>query len=712
VRRVAIIIGGGALLVFGGGLLVLGKSGLARPAHALAPARPDVVLVTIDTLRADALGFAGNRRAETPVLDRLAVTGRVFPEAHAHNVATLPSHTNILTGLYPYQHGVRDNSGFRLAPTFPTLATLLHAAGYATGAFVSGFPLDSQFGLGRGFDVYDDRTTRGPEGEQFLLAERRGDEVVAAALAWWRQQRGRPRFLWVHLFDPHAPYDPPAPFASRFQGDLYHGEVAAADAFLAPLLGPFLDHREPAPFVILTADHGESLGEHGELTHGLFAYEATLRVPLVLWGPGVTPGRDTRSARHVDVFPTVLKIAGVPLPPPPAGPGRGFPGRSLLAPASPRPEDSYFEALSANLNRRWAPLRGMIRQGRKFIALPRPEVYDLARDPGETANLYERESAAAREVFAALPAESAGPAESPNRQEAPPETTTRLLSLGYLTDSARAPAHYGPEDDPKTLVGVDRELHEVIDGFSRGQLDLAVRRIRAAVAARPSMPFAQSLLALCLLESGRTEEALTAMETARRRGATSESLLRQLGLTLAKVGRTAEALDVLRPLAAEGSPQTWNALALVLSQAGRQDEAAALDRRVLATDPGNARAHEQLGLIEIRRGHWAAARDQLKRAVAANPRLPVAWNNLGVALYQLGRPVPAFDAWQRAIDLDPNLWDTLWNLGTKEAEQGLTRQARATLERFVAQAPPQVYGGQVEKARQVLARLGAGARAR
>src|SRR4051812_14359602 len=186
----------------------------APPPAGKAPAMPsgpsrDIVLITIDTLRADAPGFAGNKRSQTPVLDRLVAQGRVFANAHAHNVVTLPSHTNILTGLYPFQHGGRDNTGFRLAAKFSTLATVLHGAGYATGAFVGAFPLDSQFGLDRGFDVYDDHYPKGSNETEFVLPERRGDEVVRLALAWWKARQGKPRFLWIHLYDPHAAYEPP-----------------------------------------------------------------------------------------------------------------------------------------------------------------------------------------------------------------------------------------------------------------------------------------------------------------------------------------------------------------------------------------------------------------------------------------------------------------------------------------------------------------------
>jgi arylsulfatase A-like enzyme/Flp pilus assembly protein TadD len=680
------------------GLLALAGAVAACLLTAAAPPRrPDILLITIDTLRADTPGFMGNRRGTTPVLDRLAAQGRVFTDTHAHNVVTLPSHTNILTGLYPYQHGVRDNSGFRLPATVPTLATVLRDAGYVTGAFVGSFSLDSQFGLNRGFTVYDDRTTLGADTQEFALPERRGNEVVAAALAWWQQQRGKPRFLWVHLFDPHAPYDPPEPFATRFKDNPYLGEVAAADSFLQPLLNPLLQGVEPPCFVVVTADHGEALGDHGELTHGLFAYEPTLKVPLVLWGPGVTPGRDSRPARHVDIFPTVLQAAGVTVPASPA-----HPGDSLLKP--PRPgEDSYFESLSDTLNRGWAPLRGLLRGGHKFIALPLPEAYDLPRDPGETRNLVDSERAAAKAAFAALPQESAWP---PPRTAAPgAEAEAKLRSLGYVSSTAPSRQTFGPEDDPKRLIQLDIKIHQIIERYEQGRLDEAVRLAREVVAARPSMPLGQSLLAQALLESGKTGEALDVMQKARAQKAVSDSLLRQLGLTLAETGKTGEAISILQPLAMTGDPQSMNALAAALSQAGQQRDAWELVQKILKDDPDDAKACEQLGLIELRLGHWEAARAASARAVSLQRQRPLAWNNLGVALYQLGRREDAVDAWQQAVTYKPDLWDALWNLGLKAAEIGRARQARVALERFAAGAPAARYGEDIRKAREILEKL-------
>ena len=679
-----------------GALFVL----FASPAAATAP-RPDVLLVTIDTLRADAPGFAGNRRAATPNLDGLAASGRVFTAAHAHNVVTLPSHANILTGLYPYQHGVRDNSGFRLPTTLPTLATVLRQAGYATGAFVGAYPLDSRYGLDRGFQVYDDRTTQGADETQFVLAERPGNEVVAAALPWWQARRGKPRFAWVHLYDPHARYDPPEPWATRFKGDLYAGEVAATDAFLTPLLRPHLEGREPPCLIIVTGDHGEGLGDHGEETHGLFAYEATLKVPLVLWGPGVARGRDGRAARHVDIFPTVLAALGLQAPP---APGQKRAGRSLLAAWKDEP-DGYFESLSTALNRGWAPLRGLLRRAGprslKFIALPLPEVYDLTADAAESQNRLDQERRAARAAFDLLPAESQWP---PPRGAMSAEEEARLRSLGYLASSPSARTSFGPEDDPKRLVALDRKIHQLVEAYSLGELARALKLAQEVVAARP-MALGYELLVNCLLELEREAEALAVMEKAHAAKMASDGLLRQLGLTLAGAGRSREAIAVLEPLAATGDLDALNALAVAHSEAGRQREAYATLQRVLATDPENPKAWEEIGLVELRLGHWQQARDASRKAIERRAGAAQAWNNLGVALFQLGDIKGALDAWSEAVERRPDLWDALWNLGLQAAKHGRPDLARPALARFAADAPSAKYAEDRARARSLLEQL-------
>jgi arylsulfatase A-like enzyme/Flp pilus assembly protein TadD len=658
--------------------------------------RPDVVLVTIDTLRADSLGFAGNKKVETPVLDRLAAQGLVFRNAHAHNVVTLPSHANVLTGLLPYQHGIRDNTGFRLDPSSPTLAALLKADGYATAAFIGAFPLDSRFGLSRGFDVYDDRYPRGKTPLDFEMPERPATEVVPAALAWWNERRSAPRFLWIHLYDPHAPYRPPLPFAERYSSNLYLGEIAATDAALAPILDPFTSGAAPPALVIVTSDHGEALGDHGEETHGLFAYEATLHIPLVVWFRGkVSPGSSAELVRHVDIAPTVLAEAGVEKP-------AAMTGSSLLS-APPAPRATYFEAFSTALNRGWAPLRGVIAEGAKFVDLPVPELYDLAQDPGETRNLAGDRPDLLRRLARLLPAESElGHARRP---DATPEEVARLRSLGYLSGSAAVKSRYFVGDDPKNLVSIDRQLHECVDLYQRGKLPEAIALGRKVLRERPGMEAGYENLGFLLRRADRSDEALRVYRAAVERGIASEELRSHYALALSESGRTREAVQVLQPLASSSDPETLNALGIALSDAGRGAEAAKTFERALAEDPGFVEAVQNLGIVRLRADDIAGARDLFRRALARDDKLPRAWNGLGVALAQLGDERGAIEAWNRAVALDPSLYDALFNLGLTAGKNGMRREARSALERFVATAPPGAYRSDIARARGLLKAL-------
>ena len=680
-------------------LIVLGCRGEGRSAgDGGVSKRPreavDVILITIDTLRADSVGFAGNRDVATPVLDQLATAGRVYTNAHAHNVVTLPSHTNILTGRYPFEHGVRDNSGFTVPAAVPTLGTLLKQAGYATAAFVGAYPLDSRYGLGKGFDVYDDDYPRGSNPAEFAMAERRGDQVIAPALAWWQSQTGKPRFLWVHLYDPHASYDPPEPFKSRYAAQPYLGEVAATDSFLAPLLEPVLEGKETPALVVVTADHGEALGDHGELTHGLFAYEATLHVPLVVWGAGVTPGRDDRWARHVDIVPTVLGRLGI-------DPPDGLPGRSLLEP--PTEGDSYFESLSTNLNRGWAPLRGVIRGGSKWIELPVPELYDLPKDPGEQKNLADQERRTVATLRTALPGEAVWP---PRKGNVSAEEERRLRSLGYSVGSGPTKTVYMPDDDPKNLIGIDRKLHQVIDFYSRGKYEEAARLGREVIAGRPDLAEAYEQTALSLRQLERHAEAIAVLRSGMGKVVADELLRRQLGLALAETGQAKEAVEVLQPFAETGDPATLAALGSALSDAGRPAEGEQVLRRLLAQDDSDPKAHENLGIVLLRMSRAAEARDELKRALALNDRLPIAWNTLGVALYQLEGPAAALGAWRKAYELDPQQYDALYNSGLVAAEQKQWAEARKVLRQFVETAPPQRFAADIRKAQGILQEIG------
>jgi arylsulfatase A-like enzyme/Flp pilus assembly protein TadD len=695
----------GILLLAAAGFFVIRKPWNASPARrsaAASPGRgPDILLVTIDTLRADAVGFSGNARVETPRLDRLASDGLVFTNAHAHNVVTLPSHASILTGLYPYQHGIRDNSGFRLDPRIPTLATLLKAKGYATGAFVGAFPLDRRFGLDRGFDVYDDHYPKGKTSLDFEMAERPGSEVVAAARRWYAENAGRPRFLFVHLYDPHAPYRPPSPFGERYREEPYLGEVAATDAALAPLLDPFLSGDSPPPLIVLTSDHGEALGDHGEQTHGLFAYEATLRVPLVVWSPKTRgAGANADFVRHVDIAPTILEAAGIQ---PPAG----LRGTFLLSRQLARPaETCYFEAFSTAYNRGWAPLRGVVSAGYKFIDLPLPELYDLKADPGETRNLADRRLDLVRKLRGEIPPESRIGAAA--RPRAGAEEVRRLASLGYLTGSSPIRKTYTAEEDPKRLIGVDRDLHRCVDLYQRGDRKGATEIARRLVRERPTMAYAYESLGFLLRQEGELAEALKVYRAAVDRGIATEELRMHFALALSEAGHSAEAIQLLQPLSESQDPDTLNALGIALADSGRGAEALATFRRVLELDPENVEAYENMGIVRLRADDPSGARDLFRRALAIEQRLPRAWNGLGVALARLGQEREAIDSWKKAVSLDPSLYDALFNLGLTAGKNGLRREARQALERFVATAPRARYLSDIRQARRLLETLAEG----
>ncbi|MFN2387307.1 MAG: sulfatase-like hydrolase/transferase [Thermoanaerobaculia bacterium] len=660
-----------------------------------------MVLLTIDTLRYDALGFAGNREVDSRELDRLAAEGRSFTDAHASNVVTLPSHANMLTGLYPYQHGIRDNTGFRLPPQPPTLATILRDAGFATGAFVGAFPLDSRFGLDRGFDVYDDSYPPGASSDAFEMSERPAAEVLGAAQAWYRQAEGKKRFLWIHLYDPHAPYRPPSPYRERYAGRPYLGEVAATDAALGPFFAMLRGQPVP-PLVVFTADHGEALGDHGEATHGLFAYEATLRVPLVLWMPGtIRPGPVDAPARHVDVLPTVLEAVGLPPPP-------GLPGRSLLssggaaALSSGGAAPTYFEALSSAVNRGWAPLRGILRGSEKFIDLPVPELYDLAEDPQERRNLFFQRRERAAELARLLPAKAAA---APTRP-ADAEEAKRLLALGYLAGAAPEKASYGTEDDPKNLVALDDKIHRVVDLFQTDRAREATALAREIVRDRPSMAVGYEFLAFLLQHQAREAEAAAVLQEAASRELASEPMRVRLALILSQGGRPEDALRLLTPLAGSPDPETQNAIGITLADAGRFDEALRVFGRILQADPREAITLQNQGIALLKKGDAASALASFDRALAINGKLPRALNARGVALAGTGKAAEALASWQRAVELDPRQYDALLNIGIVAGRTGNRALASEALRRFVATAPPALYPEDLATARRILREIG------
>lgn len=663
----------------------------------------DVLLITIDTLRVDALGAYGNSLSATPLMDRLAAAGVRFENARAHNVVTLPSHANIFTGLYPQEHGVRDNSGFRFPDDRPTLAGLLQQAGYRTGAFVSAFPLESRFGLDRGFDVYEDHFIGVSRRPTFLEQERSGAETVALAKSWIESSSDdRPWFCWVHLYEPHFPYAPPEPFASDFRDNPYLGEAAASDAALAPLLEPILAGNEGGQaLVVLTSDHGEALGEHGEATHGIFAYENTLRVPLVFYQSRLLEPRVVHEmVRHVDLLPTILDILALPVPP-------DSRGRTLLPALVGKLEreipPSYFEALSGQLNRGWAPLYGVVYGESKYIDLPIPELYELQLDPAEAHNLAANDPqrlAELQEILEPLRAIDTGSAPLPEDAE----TRRRLESLGYLSRTPSEELSYTEEDDPKLLIELDQVLREVGGLYDRGDIQRALERCRELVRVRPGMRLALMYLAHLERERGNLEAAVKAMREAYVLHPEDDVTLAMLASYLTQSGRESEAVEITESRAQLAHPDVDVLLVrgLALARSGRSEEAFATMERAREVAPGNPAVPVHLGTLHLMLDRRDEARAAYEEALTLNPDTVAAHTALGIMAIERGESELAVGHWRRAVAVDPQQCSRLLMIGTRLWSSGQTDMARPLLELFVETAPAETYREEIGRVQAVL----------
>jgi len=676
-----------------------GCGGAADSGLRAGSARGDnILLITIDTLRADRLGAYGNRAGLTPTLDGLASRGVRYSHAYTHVPMTLPAHTSILTGLTPPHTGVRNNTAFRLDARTPTLATFFRRGGYRTGAFVGAFVLDARFGLARDFDVYDDRLPHSSRAS-FHVASRRGDEVVKAAGDWILStvpSSGQPWFTWVHLFDPHAPYDAPPEY--RAGRSPYDAEVAYADAMIGALLARLSAAGQlDRTLIVVTADHGESLGEHGETTHGLFAYESTVHVPLVVDVPGARPSVVDAPVAHTDIAPTVLDLAGLAVP-------SGLDGRPLTA-APDSSRTIYLEALDAYLTRGWAPLTGAIQNGWKYIDLPDAELYDLADDASEQHNRFGRDGARADTMRRALQPLSAT-TDQTAAASLDREAAARLRSLGYVGGSAAPTSTPALADDPKRLVALNERFNTALTAFEEGRADEAFAMFTEVLAARPDFVSARTSAATVLLNQGRRQDAVRLLRDAPSSQRPSPEILAKLGFALRDSGdvRGGAAAFEDAQRAGDTSLDTQQDLAVTYAMLGRSNDARAIFERLVHDDPTAATAWYNLGLFELQNGRPKPAADALRKAVDREPSYGDAWQALGAALVK-DDPRGALDAWRRAEPLLPHDYDLLFNLGMLAAQSDTPRDAIPYLQRFLADAPPAKYRGDIATVKQALARI-------
>jgi arylsulfatase A-like enzyme len=593
----------------------------ARPPQPASPVR-NVVVITVDTLRADHVGAYGHGAARTPAMDGLARDGVRFDRAYATAPITLTSHASLMTGRYPPGHGARHN-GMRLDLKTPTLAEHFARAGFATGAFVAAFPLDRRFGLIKGFREYGDAMPRDASGR--VTNERPGRLVVDEAIAWADRHRNDRVFLWVHLFEPHAPYDPMTPsLATRSALVRYDADIAEADAQIARLLAS-LRYDRAQSLIVLAADHGEAFGEHGEISHSVFVYDTTLRVPLVFSGAGISAGQVvSEPVSLVDVAPTIASLAGLP--------PFDSDGQVILPPSSDlRPPSSaralYAESFAPLLDFGWSPLRTLRQGDWKYIAAPRPELYDVRADPGEIRDLAAAQPARAvelaRQVDAISPAALPAGVSAAGSAKADLEARARLQALGYAAGRA-GPG--GDRADPKDR----RELAARIAQVASGELQGAAleRVLRQILRDDPRNPQANVRLGHLLVTAGRCAEAVprfTAAIDAQLPGADAH-----LGRAACEVAanNTAAARRTLTVAqeAEPDNPVVSANLGLLLSDAGQPAEGIPHLQRALTLDPNLHQARFALAIAFARSGRPAdaakEARELLKRLPATAPQRP------------------------------------------------------------------------------------------
>jgi arylsulfatase A-like enzyme/Flp pilus assembly protein TadD len=599
---------------------------------AKRPSHPNILLITLDTFRADRIG------AHTPNFQKLARESIRFTNADSPVPLTLPAHCSILSGVLPLHHGVRNNGANPFPADRETLATIFSAAGYRTGAFLGSFVLDHRFGLARGFDRYDDEIARDATAEANTLeAERRGDLTVDRAIEWLNAGRageGRPTFAWVHLYDAHAPYAPPAPYPQT-----YDGEIAFVDAQVGRLLAA-VDRKNT--IVLVVGDHGESLGEHGELTHGLLVYEATLHVPLLLAAPGTDAHEVKTPVSSIDIAPTLAMLAGLKLD--------RADGIALPLSGEPSAKDLYAES-EYPTTFGWSALSAIRRGTSKLIS--NRELYDLERDPNEKTNTMQNDRRTFRALETSLLEIRKSEAAASTQTTVDEETRRKLASLGYVAPSG--PPSEGNHADPVAMTPLFRQFEEATWALNGGRVKEATATFTKLTSADPRNPVFRESLGRALRQSGDNEAAV-------------------------RLYRESVAI-------APGNADAWYNLAVALQDAGHREEAGIAIREALRRDDKRPEGHNALGVALMSEGNVRGAEEEFRRTIALDPRNARGWNNLGNVLRATNRFDEARTAYTQSSTLAPNYPDPLNGAGVIDVQQDRPRDAIPKFDAALRVAP-------------------------
>ena len=667
----------------------------------------NVLLISIDTLRADHLGCYGYAAAQTPTIDALAARGLRFTRASTTTPLTLPAHTSLMTGTFPASHGVRDNGGFYVSDDQTTIAEVLRSHGYRTGGFVGAFVLDSRWGINQGFDRYfDDFDLSRYEGKGLDAVQRPGSEVVDHALSWLDEDTRQPFFAWVHLYDPHTPYAPPQEFRARFPSTMvgaYDAEIAYADSQVARLIGRLADTgRLESTLVVVVGDHGESLGEHEEQAHGFFVYEATVRIPLVIAGAHVPTRADSNEVRIIDVMPTILDSLGIAVP-------TAVQGSSLVSMATGAKDLlALSETFYPRYHYGWSDLQA-VNDGRyKFIAAPQRELYDLQNDPGETRNIApsnpQRVEALAR-ALRDLQTRSAGMAKPVAPRQTDPEAEERLRALGYVGGSVSARnLEERPRGDPKRTIQLYNLLKLAAQDSVDGNIDAGIAKVQRALAADPDIVEAYTMLGNLHSKAKRFEDAAQAYQRALKLDPEHQGAAFSLALTYKQLGRLADAetgFERARALDPKSGKADWQ-IADILMRRGDHAGAANILQATL-TDKKVDRPSFLIKLAEaeIEQGRHEDAERRLREAIELRPDAAMAHYDLGLIAEASGNVSRAQAEYELECRRPNPSYRASFNLAKLLSKAGRTREAVVHFRNAVT-ANPQFGTGYLYLAKALL----------
>jgi choline-sulfatase len=658
----------------------------AQVKHPAVRVKPNVLLVTIDTVRADHLGYYGYSKIQTSTLDALAHDGIVFERAISQVPLTTPSHAAILTGTYPFQNGVQDFTSPPLDPRFRSVAQAFKQNGYLSGAVVSAYVLDRTWGLARGFDFYDDAFAP----EAFLtkdigLVDRKAGPSVDHAIAWLTKSQKtptrRPFFFWLHLYDPHSPYDPPEPYRSAYRDRPYDGEIAYADHELGRLIAWLrVNHLYERTLIVMLSDHGESLGEHGENEHGFFVYNSTVRVPLIVKPPagtGFRPERITVPVETIAVAPTLLKLAGVT-----DSIEKQFESPELLdlktARESPFPSGlarvansrpAYSETFYPLNSFGWSPVHSLVTDRYHYIDAPKPELYDIAADPDEKSNLVSQQSATAavlKEKIQGLLRRSPYQLDVASQSNADPAALEKLRALGYV--AYRSPVSPEPLaaglPDPKDKLDEFNTILQAQDAFRLGNLSDGEALLEKVQQQDPKMYIVPFMLGIGASKQKDWERSAAELKRCLDLNPTFGEAMTGLARALFFLGKYHEARQWAQN-ALKLNPQNYKALYELASIEGHTDKAAAIAdyEKAIAIQGNFAPLRRDLGMLYYEQENYAAAAPHLAKAIELGFNDARLLNILGICYDRIGRLQQSVDTYRQALKLDDNLAEAHLNLG-------------------------------------------------